>query len=573
HLHRLPLDCQQGALLQDQPQTRLTLADPALQFLDVASCPHLARLDLSAACPGMHVTIRDCPRLRELMLPTARQGAILHVDFGQTLPRLDVSGHLQALDACWAGGRFAIADDRERDAFAGAHISTAAAVVATTQAELLVLIGAQDMAEQFTLPAASRVRAFIGHGCTRVRSFDSEAAQLQHVQLQGWSGLECFTARAGLRLLELCAAPHLAQIAAHGRRLLLSNDDNPRALQVSGNWQAMHLSRVGVRVLTAPGLTSLSLHQCLQLSGLHVDKCTSIGVSGSTRLVGLHPKRLRLDDSAMLDLARRAGAGDVAARDLLHDWCASVQKRKSRLAALVALAELAELGHDPHVLWALRCRLHASCRSRKAQPPASVLQQALDGWDWEFPADLAQTGWDADLRLWWACRHAPQARRFRRVLRRTAEPRHLATMARWLRFNAQWCSKNNALYRCLLLALQQPAPQMDSWMRHFFAVREVEHLDSVIQALVVLRCPALADALLAYARNRLTLRCAIDLCGRLLALGYTPARQQLMQLSAAHAGRDPLAAQAMGQALAPVQRDLLRLPDDQEQGERHVACH
>jgi hypothetical protein len=330
-------------------------------------------------------------------------------------------------------------------------------------------------------------------------------------------------------------------------------------------------AETGMQRLDAPFLKPLELISCdaLRRVRLHADTTTS--VVGATRVVGLGLERLRLDASALRHLAFAARQGDTEAGQLLGAWCAEATHPRGWLDALMVLAELADLDFDPAWLWSLRCRLHARCNraagdGEHAVDPAAM---ALNRWNWDLPHDLAQRGWDADLALWRVCRHLPAAQGFQHLLAQTGQPRHLATMARYLLTHDARDAGVEPLYACLIQALCNARPQRKIRGPHgvkHHAPPEVSHerymagdyLESVLQCAVARRDRTLANALAQYVGAMLPPEPQIPLLARLLRLGIIEARPTLMQLAAqlrAEQAPQP-AANALAAALSPVDQPL-----------------
>src|SRR5690554_5256368 len=91
-----------GGVIRDQVGSAIKLVAPELCYLDVIDCPNLVSLDLTDCHPNCHITLRGCPAFCSLRVPATGCGAVIHLDAGDDVPSLHVSGLVDHFDACWS---------------------------------------------------------------------------------------------------------------------------------------------------------------------------------------------------------------------------------------------------------------------------------------------------------------------------------------------------------------------------------------------------------------------------------------------------------------------------------------
>lgn len=560
-----------GAFLADSTDEVVTLDDPALRCLDVHNCPHLKYLDISQCRADLHLTVRGCPSLSRIRLALEHQtGATVHIDFGEELHPLKVIGRISELDACWTDGRFATSRAANKVTLDNAYIGPWEDMAVFAKHELVVFQGKHRPDSTLHLAAEDVVRELIILDCPALETIKG-GPHLEALTLENPKALKFISLSRGVGHLRVSHAPQLTDIQAQSCSVVLVDDTGAaKGLALEGDCRHLALTDSGIERLDAPGVTNLELISCSALRYVKLHPLASTSVVGATRAVGLGLERLRLDESAVRDLAWRSREGDAEACQLLLDWCAEADNRKAWLDALTVLDELADQGFDKDWLWALRCRMHARCnrsRGRNTNKRSDPLALARRVWHWDLPHDLAQRGWDADLRLWLACGSLPGAQGLERLLSRTNRPRHLATMARYLLKQSEAGDTEHTIYQSLCDALRQARPLANTrGPKNYLGKSKAEeesflisdYLDPVLQCAVALRDRALAEALHHYANQCLEPRRRASILARLLKLGLIEARQSLMQLApeARAVGDTHLAADVMGMALSPVEHAL-----------------
>ena len=80
---------------------RAVITGPGLHALDLVDSPDVRVVDLSACSGGLHLAVRDCPNLEQVVVSDEGTGAIVHVDFGERPPGLEIAGPVEDIDACW----------------------------------------------------------------------------------------------------------------------------------------------------------------------------------------------------------------------------------------------------------------------------------------------------------------------------------------------------------------------------------------------------------------------------------------------------------------------------------------
>lgn len=555
------LDAQQGAFLSHCFTKALRVTDTRLRCLDVVNCPQLTDLDLSACQSEFHLTVQSSPALRRIHLPAAGQ-AIVHIDFGEKLQPLIINGAIERVDACWFHGSFA---SQNRDLVLNG-VQVTPVLENAGPHELQVVYG--DQQPRAFIGEESHMRELLALDC-QWHSVKSQATQLRTMQLHALPQLTDLTQSMRLGRVNITQAPQLKHLALSGHTLLLADGCANETLTIKGHWRFFRLSHSTLTRLHSPDTTELSLHQCSKLAEAALDRVVNVNVEGPTCLSGLGLHRLKLDVTAIRDLTRRACEQDFSARQFLWVWCGEADDKASRLAALEAMAEVCQDERDLASLWNLRCRLHVRS-NRRFTDDTDPLSHAKHHWNWSLPHDLEQLGWDADLQIWLACRELPEAQECQSLFARTHRPRHLVTLARWLITHPKQ-AKNSCIHRCLhdaLVGYRGPRPLKKQGVFSNNQRRSYEHgevqdlLAQVGQALVLLRDKAMAEGLVRYAYGELEAGDQVALLGRLLSLGLTSARSELMAIAASpEAAYRKVASDAMGLAMMPVEKFLFDAAD------------
>jgi hypothetical protein len=256
----------------------------------------------------------------------------------------------------------------------------------------------------------------------------------------------------------------------------------------------------------------------------------------------------RVDDRAVSELLERAATGEDAAERMLREWCGRSGRPRAAVDLVRALARCAERHHAPELFWTLRCQvLFANRRKRGKEPDRArdPVAAARHRWHWRFPNDLEQEGWDADVRLWAACRDWPPARRCERLLATGRSMLPLVALAHAL------VERPVPDLKALLLKAFQQRCRRPTW-RDPTDPAELQHFWRLVQAAIALRDRDLAQALVDLIACSFDPATRIRLLGALISAGHGGARSAVLELT-----RDPregdseVRARAMATALAP----------------------
>ncbi len=91
-----------GALVTCPPDAEVVVVrGAALRVVDLQGNPALRRLSVSECAPGIRLTVYDAPALTHVEVPSEADGAVLILDFGAAMPRLEVTGRVHSVNAAW----------------------------------------------------------------------------------------------------------------------------------------------------------------------------------------------------------------------------------------------------------------------------------------------------------------------------------------------------------------------------------------------------------------------------------------------------------------------------------------
>lgn len=438
------IDASGGILLRLSAAREVRLGSARLRCLDLVQCPELERVDLTGISADIHLTVRECPGLREVLLPASGR-AHVHFDAGELLPQsLTIEGGVEQFDACWGNsGQFIRRAHSREPVFRGVHLlagqaSLGAAARKSGLAELIVVIGAAPaeggcaVVVGPTFPAA-RVACLVDAE-PRTTVLEWTGGALDEFVVQGAPGLSVVRMAVSAQRLQLSECPRLRALTSEGARC--GDVTVSRCCSALDPSQPLKRSAVGLPrlssllVVDVPcdrlalvdcAFARLKLYHPGQVELLRCAKLVSGRLHPQTTLIceGPLPFRMldfvrpdsanvRVDESTLStirDLVLSIGAKAWPRLRQVLSWC---REGRSRVAALQALHAVA-----PHVdreeLWEARLLLYqAHSRSRTAG-----LERR---WCWDFPADLAFDGYRSDFMVWAACRSSVKARGYGRVM-------------------------------------------------------------------------------------------------------------------------------------------------------------
>ena len=424
------------------------LAYPELVGLDLRRCPDLRRLDLSGCKPDLRLSVAQCPALVWLGLPADQPGATLHVDFGPRRPELTAEGAVASIDICWMdedspplevgtwGADHEIRPLQRRapsEALHGLFIGRPDADVPPGIEGVILCTGRGP--DHLDLHAAARELTV--HGATGVRSIRHTGSTPPLVLLlQDLPDLLALDGEGDARQVRLEKVPLLQRISWTGRRLSLEQAGAPK-LVIAGRWLEVGLSSGRAEELTAQHAESIKIERCPALRKILASPGATVRIDRLGCIEDLEGGAdFQLMSVTIQDIVRTALSASPRMKELALEWVARPRargrKRQQSLEAIQVLHAAAIQGWDLPQLWALRCARHEASRAPGGPDAARV-------WGWRFPKDLADRGWEADLRLWRICRDAeergatfaaPTPAESGRSLATSSEPEHLATLAR-----------------------------------------------------------------------------------------------------------------------------------------------
>jgi len=538
-----------------------TVRCPELRALDVGGCPDLERLDLSACAEGIILGIGSCPRLVQLILPTTGPGGTLHLSFGVRLPQLLVSGLVADVDLCWSNedhpppGPGSWGDEvglgplrgRERRRPLDGLVITRPGAPLPPGVEFGVLV-VDDEVEVLSLPAGIQEVMIVDAPALRTVRLDP-SARYAALELGSLPELRELVGGAAVDYLRIEDAPTLARVDWGGRRATLVRSGGA-SLQLAAPLQEVLLGESAATELDARFVDELHVRGCSALRRVVVAPEGSVGVSGHSEIAEIEGAgALEVEQVTLRQVLQGAFAADDALRQAVLVWLGRRHGPTGSLEAVQILHACAARGWSLPKLWEQRCVLHArSCAARGHRDDGQR-------WAWDFPADLADRGWEADLQLWRLCR--AEARRtsaesfqgptwtdpieYGYALATSSEPHHLLAIATaaWRRADAR--ESTGELLGLLLEALDCGATRGDvlagpDTRTVKLPARDFDPLKGVIRALVGLReepsGPGAAALFCRWVGRRLPGEQGLDLLGALRDLGSPDATEVLAAIAA-----------------------------------------
>jgi hypothetical protein len=380
------------------------------------------------------------------------------------------------------------------------------------------------------------------------------SAHVERIDVAGCESLNAVEGAGNCRRLTLARCPRIQRISVSGQVARLDHCATEREpLAVAGSWSRLVVLGTHAPGLDAPGVGHLFLRDSPAIRHASLGAFTGLTLKGGSRLSTDHPgQAARLDEQAVSGLLERAAEGEAAAERMLHEWCGQAVGPREMLDTLRALARFAERHAAPELLWTLRCELAAANRKKAAHAgvsPGEAVAAAQRHWHWRFPADLEQEGWEADVRLWVACRGWAPVQRCGRLLVRDRRLVPVVALIGCLG-ERPW---DDDLRTLLLRALSYR-------YRHLCWGTDAEHraqLGRLVQAALTLRDTAVAQGVANLVVCMLAPDACLRLLGPLVSAGHGGARALAMSFTRAGGGAEPdMRARAMAVALAPARSEL-----------------
>lgn len=429
----LPLDSQLGAFLCVPPgEQRVQVTTPGLLFLDITAGPDLRVLDLTAVVAPLHLTISNCPHLEEVYVSASDLGTTIHMDFALRLPQLRVYGAVADMDAGWwdppPGGGWPAAG-------APAHATCLPRARARRpvrdglwlgpctagdlpDAELVILLRGTTM-NTLHIPANSRCRELMVQDVQDLQLL-TLANQLDALEVRACASLGRVQTAAHLRRARFEGCGALEQISGSGTTLALAKRSGAPLLAIADLWNLVRLTESPSAVIQAPLVPEMDVLACWQLLEVKMLYGAVLRCAGVPLLKSVDgPTQLDIDPNAAFDALRAAVANNPKICAALLSGVTSAKGTKHTLRSLQILAEIARAGAPLADVWAARQNM------RHRHSPQS-------DWHWQFPSDLGDRGWMADVRLWLLCRKHADALAFEPIMRRGHDPAQLAAVARTL---------------------------------------------------------------------------------------------------------------------------------------------
>ena len=579
--------------------TTATIASRDLRAIDLRDCPDLVHVDLSGCAPGLHVTALACPSLVSLALPDHGPGAVLHIDFGPRLPELRATGRVADLDACWLdedhpppppgtwGADHGLGPLRGRESRGPlSGISLGRPDAEPGDAEFVILY-AGEAPSRLELPASAR-----------------------EVLLHEVVGLRTLASGEGgdLRVVDLGSLPDLVELVGPVRARSLRFEDVPSLTLLEWTAGRVVLVRSGATSVVVENLVDelVAVGSAIEsLEARYTDRISLISCPSLGRLVAAPRAHLSLYGAAGLEEIEGADTIEVK-RVTLRDILGGSFRSDSRLAtpalrwlgarhgpadtldAIQVLHACALRGWDPGEVWEQRCALHArACLDR------GLAEDALR-WDWDFPTDLADRGWEADLRLWRICRQAreqapaapwidpwPDPVEYGYTLAQSAEPEHVLALATAAARLAAADRDADDLVQLLVDALGHGAERggvlgrLGGKLKHHSADHHVvqgvraeayDRVRGVMNGLMRLRthtdAPALVRLLCLWIGRRMPYAQGVDLLGALRDLGAAEATVALAAIASKTADPD-LKQHTLALLMRTPTRDVFAFPGDE----------
>ncbi|WP_458527266.1 hypothetical protein [Onishia taeanensis] len=404
----LAVDGLGGCELSGYGSTNAIINAPTLRWLDVIGCDALEYLDVSQCQQGCHVTIRDCPSLREVRVHSYGRGSVIHIDSGDQPPSLKIVGAVDHIDACWSEGQFAVSSSGSpwHSAMVAPHTCSLTYSLGTNSAECWVLLAPQ------------MTHAVI------------DAPELRHCYVSGGKQLEALSFVSlsdKAPQIELYALPELLSVDINAYEARCRVRSCSSLTSISGEVADMQLSQVAHRVnslhigveserivLSHSVVKELILSLPVQLKLVHMTSLEKVSLPPMTTIecVGPVPSPLVgiatvvVDESLVKSFVASFPRAPEATMEKLATLIPSMASPASCVKALQLLQELSELGAPLAEVWGLRLSLsarHLSAHRKKQRNESRQLANVSSRWEWHLPEDLGREAWMADYKLWVAC--------------------------------------------------------------------------------------------------------------------------------------------------------------------------
>jgi hypothetical protein len=524
------------------------LASQRLQFVDIVAAPDLHRLDLSETAPGCHLTVAHAPMLAEIAAPAAGRGLILHLCQLGEPPRVQILGAVAQVDVAWwplgPKGDIPLAGTtpttaqvatgrRQPEPGQGAYVGPLPDT--WPDAEWVVLLGGQYGAK-LQVPDSLRCQSLSLQDGDDLESLEV-GLPLASLEVRACPKLKTLTLLRPSCKVRLAGCGALSRVVGSGQVLTLAEQSGAEFVGVSGAWHVLHLSVSGAVELVAPAIVEVNLTLCPGIRRVDLLAGSRLRLTHVPHLQEVTgPARVAFDPRSALGALREAIRRDPELREALFADVRLARGTNQTLRALQVLAELARAGIDAERVWSVRMALLQRSRT--------------DRWLWQLPADLADDGWSADVRMWLYCRQShPPARAWQPQLEREFQPEHLAAVARTLAAvpnddSPHWIEARVVLASVLLAQLRRGAQsglpifvgrshRMES---DGLDTRVEARLQAVVRALTSMRADAFTAAL-GEAMCGWLLRClpcaeGLHLMALLVECGVQPARDALVKLAA-----------------------------------------
>jgi hypothetical protein len=433
------LDGNGGVALRLLRATSAVVDTPGLRALDLIGCPELQILDLRALQASVHLTVRGCPRLEWIGLPS-EGAAHVHLDAGEA-PRgtLRIEGGVEQFDACWEeAGQLLRRVPRRitpwgRVLFGGDWVELWAGPPVPEKGNrgLVILVGVpptEPGGSELVLGAGSLPQCdlVIHQPAEGVRTIDWQGGALGEFGIEGATGLATVKTSAPVRHLWVSNCPVLRHItslrepinsvsvagccAAPKDRTDLSHGqahDAGRArsfLAVDAPCQEVSLLHSACARLRVFWPCELRISQCTKLRRVRLDPGSTVELEGTLPdgvidCLTEASRRCVVDEGLIGRLKGSALRGEPRAWKRFSQACLLTHTPRSRVAALQALCSFLHSDLSRSEVWRLRCQMYRSQREARG------LRTEAD-WTWDFPADLLADGYIADFRIWAGCKQS-----------------------------------------------------------------------------------------------------------------------------------------------------------------------
>lgn len=374
-----------GAALAGESSSAVCIRDSALRALDVVACEQLEMLDLSAVTPGLVITVRDCPRLRRILVPNGPPGAVVHWCSESTeVVAVHVEGAVAELDARLGAADIGLPRRQGSQPWSGALLTNAETLPDPLAVDAVCWVGARS-GGLVQLTAAQEPAALILSAGYWSGLQAEHVERLEQVWIREGVDLREIALPEALHRLEVRTAPKLERIAAGGRALSLDHCGAGQApVTVLGHWRSVYLAHTRIDEQAAARVGHL------------------IGDGGAvvpSLIAHYRDRPLRARRGEALPLASvaallgQAEAGDAEAADLFLRWAEDLDRRHVAytIRALLRLAEAPSCPMDTDRLWAARCRLRRRLASQLRETPGL--------WRWDLPQDQRLEAQQADQRF------------------------------------------------------------------------------------------------------------------------------------------------------------------------------